>query len=165
MKNLPKFAFGLGFIFAALLFVEFYSEAKEDSVKVRNATSSGVIKRIKSLPPAGQSDVYCAILIMPKTFLPVLKQISQHKIAQNIKILPANMDWSQGNLIVKPIETIWKDSTPRTDQTKYVLNAAKTASLKPPIELKRKIYAATFLAFLAGQPKSKIWKRLAWLKD
>jgi hypothetical protein len=56
-----------------------------------------------------ESDIYCGILLMPKSMLPTLKRFSNYDIAKKIKIMPANIEWEDGQMLVIPKEAILKE--------------------------------------------------------
>ncbi len=47
-------------------------------------------------------DVAYAIVVMPKSYLPFLKQFAQSRMARDLKILPAKLGWSDGQPVVTP---------------------------------------------------------------
>ena len=44
-------------------------------------------------------DVYYAILLMPKSYLPLLESFKSRKIAKDIRIIPADIEWSDGRMV------------------------------------------------------------------
>jgi hypothetical protein len=44
-------------------------------------------------------DVYSAILLIPKSYLPLLEAFKSRKIAKAIKILPADIKWIDGKIV------------------------------------------------------------------
>jgi hypothetical protein len=50
------------------------------------------------------SDMAYAIVIMPKSYQGLLKRFSNHRLAKDIKILPAQILWNEGKMVVQPKE-------------------------------------------------------------
>ena len=65
-------------------------------------------KHVNSMTFYEESDIYCGILLMPKSMLPTLKRFSNYDIAKKIKIMPANIEWDDGQMLVIPKEAILK---------------------------------------------------------
>ena len=55
-----------------------------------------------------QANMAYAILVMPKSYLPLLEKFKHRKIAKDIKIFPANIGWDQGRMIALPKKAIYK---------------------------------------------------------
>ena len=47
-------------------------------------------------------DQVAAILLMPRSYLPLLESFKQRKIARSIKILPADISWKDGQMRFQP---------------------------------------------------------------
>jgi hypothetical protein len=46
-----------------------------------------------------RDEIYSAILLIPKSYLPLLEAFKSRKIAKNIKILPADVEWIDGKIM------------------------------------------------------------------
>ena len=66
-------------------------------------------KHVNSMTFYEESDIYCGILLMPKSMLPTLRRFSNYDIAKKIKIMPANIEWDDGQMLVIPKDAILKD--------------------------------------------------------
>jgi hypothetical protein len=160
MKSLLKNIFSLGLVVAVILLVKVGNVKKEDPLIIQNRTSAGVAKKVQNLGIDGQSDMVCAILLIPKSLLPVVKQMSRHKIAKGITMLPANMAWDQGNLVARSKKIFRQNSHLQVNQNKNEIRKSRKVSVEIPTELKRKLRAATLLAyFLADETKTKFWQK------
>ena len=160
MKNLTKILFGVNLILALFLLIEIHGWKKEDPQKRRTSSSTGIVNKAQILGPDGRSDVFCAILLIPKSLLPVVKQMSRHKIARGIKLLPANMEWDRGNLVARSKDSYSINRYIQPIQNKHVFSKVKKASDETPAEVKNRLRAATLLAyFLADETKTKFWQQ------
>lgn len=157
MKNLTKILFGVNLILAVFLLVQIYGGEKEYPVKLKTPSSAGIVNKTQALGIDGQSEVFCAILLIPKPLLPVVKQMSRHKIAKGIKLLPANMEWNQGNLVASSKETFVNKKRSHANKGERVLGEPKEGVVKTPDEFRKRLRAATLLAFLAQEIKTKFW--------
>jgi hypothetical protein len=88
---------------AALIIVAKYVTAnsgvyfEKPSVKI---TASK--KNLISKPAQSEPELAYAIVIMPKSYRSMLKQFSNHPLARNIQIVPADMEWREGAMVVQP---------------------------------------------------------------
>ncbi len=143
-------------IFATFIFMIFDADKTEDLTRFRSSASVEAGKEVKSMVFEDRSDVVYAILIMPKSFLPMLEKFSHHKIARNIKILPAKIEWSQEKMVVMPKTTILKGETINTEQIQMASGEFTAVSVGSPLEMKKKFGAVSLLAILVGQAKRKL---------
>ena len=159
MKNFTKILFGANLLLAAILLTAIYGLKKGDSLKLEPRSSAGVVNKVRTQGIDGQSDLFCAILLIPKPLLPVVKQMSRHKIAKGIKLLPANMEWYQGNLVASSKETFVKKSHSQTERRERVFGVPDKGDSKSPAEFKKRLRAAALLSFLAQETKTKFWQK------
>ena len=115
-------------------------------------------KHVNSMTFYEESDIYCGILLMPKSMLPALKRFSSYDIAKKIKIMPANIEWDDGQMLVIPKEAILKDinqkiGTMDTEdgRMKNMPPQAKNAGAN-----NKKLNPALLYFFLANASKNKI---------
>jgi hypothetical protein len=165
MKNLTKILFGVNLILAVFLLIEIHGWEKEDPQKRRMSSSTGIVNKAQILGPDGRSDLFCAILLIPKPLLPVVRQMSRHKIAKGIKLFPANREWNQGNLIASSKETFVNKNRPQTDKSERVLGKPQKRYAEKPVDFRKRLHAAMLLAFVAGETKTKFWQKSIGLKD
>ena len=59
-------------------------------------------KKVASKPAQNEPELAYAIVIMPKSYRSLLKQFSNHPLASNIQIVPADMEWREGTMVVQP---------------------------------------------------------------
>ena len=159
MKNLTKILFGVNLILAVFFLVEIHDWKKEDPLKLRTSSSAGIVNKAQILGTDGRSDVFCAILLIPKPLLPVVRQMSRHKIAKGIKMFPANIEWNQGNLVASSKETFAVKSLSRIDRSARKIGKSQEGFAKTQTEFRKRLRAATLLAFLADEAKTKFWQK------
>ena len=160
MKSLLKNIFSAGLVVAVILLVKVGNGEKEDPLIIQNGASAGVAKKVQNLGIDGQSDMVCAILLIPKSLLPVVKQMSRHEIAKGITMLPANMAWDQGNLVARSKKIFRQNSHLQVNQNENKIRKSRKVSAETSAELKRKLRAAALLAyFLADETKTKFWQK------
>jgi hypothetical protein len=160
MKNLTKILFGVNLMLAVFLLIEIHALKKENPLKLRTSSSAGIVDKAQIPGTDGRSDVYCAILLIPKTLLPVVKQMSRHKIAKGIKMLPADMEWNQGNLVASSKETFAVKNRSRIDKSARVAGKPQKGFTKTQAEFRKRMRAVTLLTFLAHETKTRFWQKL-----
>ena len=115
-------------------------------------------KHVNSMTFYEESDIYCGILLMPKSMLPTLKRFSNYDIAKKIKIMPANIEWEDGQMLVIPKEAILKEINQKIgnmdtedDRKKNMPTQEKNAEAN-----NKKLNPALLYFFLANSSKNKI---------
>ena len=78
-----------------------------------------------------KSNQAAAILVMPKSYLPLLEKFKQRKLARAIKILPAHIGWDDGEMVAIPKKAIMKDTTAPDSP---IVNIADRSPMKPTKE-------------------------------
>jgi len=77
-----------------------------------------------------RDDVYSAILLIPMSYLPLLEAFKSRKIAKNIKILPADVEWIDGKIMAISGQIITKEghrqSAPVRSAAEVEINLDKT---------------------------------------
>ena len=72
------------------------------------------------------ADVAYAIVVMPKSYLPALKRFSRSRMARELKILPAEIGWKNGELVAIPKQAIIKRE--QTQEAKLAIAGKNTVS-------------------------------------
>jgi hypothetical protein len=103
------------------------------------------------------SDLYCGILLMPKSMLPKLEQISRYRFAEDVKILPATIEWNEGCMVAVADDQATADNAGHVDQTlgKDILSADENPENFAARDQK-KFSPALLYYFLANASKSQI---------
>jgi len=112
-------------------------------------------RSLQSLVLEETNDVYYAILLMPKSYLPLLERFAKHKLAKAIKIVPAKIGWHENKLMVLPKNPIsQKNSHPVVAGPRKQL-PDDPAALKSAPDIGAKVRAAALIAFLAEVEKGR----------
>jgi hypothetical protein len=142
---------------AVTLFMVFHFKEKKESVEFSLPLSVEAQNNVKSMTVHDASDLYCRIVLMPKSMVPSIEEISQHKLANNIKIPPAKTEWNDGCMIAIPQEIVFANDNAETIDTN-----GKDLQFNPELpeefagaEIK-KIHPALFYLFLANVSKGQI---------
>ena len=103
------------------------------------------------------SDLYCGILLMPKSMEPKLKQISRYRFAEDIKILPAKIGWDNGCMVAIAKDNSTPPNVTHPDQADGKDVRAKDAEAEKIAQKDlKKLNAALLYYFLANASKSQI---------
>ena len=144
-------------LIAIAFFLDSHLQEKSQPVVYKRPTSVARGLNVKSMTSEEVSELYCGILLMPKSMEPKLKQISRYRFSEDIKILPAEIEWDNGCMVA-----IAKDnSTPRIENhldqaTGKDVQAEKAEPEKIAEKDLKKLNAALLYYFLANASKSQI---------
>ena len=134
------------------VFLIFYSFNDGETRVTSKMKPSHVSKSKKSKVPvnlADNDDMGAAILIMPKSYLPALKQFSNSVMAKNITILRAQLESKDGQIMA-----VYKKNAKRRGRKITPVNNAPNklneAILEKMSEREKQILTAGFLYFLAS---------------
>ena len=156
--NKYKTIIGLSILIGTVGVLIFQLKEKNTPIIYRRPPTAQAQGHVNSMTFYDESDIYCGILLMPKSMLPTLKRFSNYDIAKKIKIMPANIEWEDGQMLVIPKEAILKDISQRIiamdtadDSRKNVPAREKNAG-----ENAKKLNPALLYFFLANASKNKI---------
>lgn len=156
-RNKYKTIFGLSILIASIGAMVFQIMEKKPPIIYKRARTVQAQKHVNSMTFYEDSDIYCGILLMPKSMLPTLRKFSSYDIAKKIKILPANIEWDDGQMLVIPKEAILKDINHQIDKMDSKDVRLKNISQKKDAEAKvKKLNPALLYFFLANASKNKI---------
>jgi hypothetical protein len=152
-----KMIVGLSLLVGAAVVIVAELEGKRDIIVVKRPFPIEMRQHVNSMTAAEASDLFCGILLMPKTLLPVLDRFSQHPVARDIKIMPAKIEWENGSMVVIPK----KDFASTADRT---AGQAKHGNIKENNELTKNppqadgavLNSALLYLLLANAAKGKI---------
>ncbi len=159
MKILNKYKtiLYLSLLIAITAVLVFQLKEKNTPIIYRHPRAAEAQKHVNSMTFYEESDIYCGILLMPKSMLPTLKQFSNYDIAKKIKILPATIEWEDGQMLVVPKEEILKDINDKIDN---IRNEDGNVKNSPHEEFTaaniKKLNPALLYFFLANASKNKI---------
>jgi len=103
---------------------------------------------------AGVSNEYCAILTMPRSYIPFLERFKNHQLARDIKITPAIMENDGGRVTVTPKDDAPQEPTgaeaanPEPADSQETASAIADGSTPPPENAS--VFGAVAVYFLAG---------------
>ena len=96
------------------------------------------------------ADDYCAILTMPKSFVPFLERLKRNKLAKDVVITPAFIENENGRMTAVAKVDAAGEKADRTDQ----VNPAQTD--QESVEKKdRSVFGALAVYFLAGSKRQE----------
>ena len=156
---LKKYILIAGLSFAAAFLVQhIFDEGRTRPVeKKTHSPISNSHQRSESTELAVDDDAVAAILIMPKSYLPVLKRFSQSKMAEHIKILRARI-LSEGGGITAIYETNTEEKRDRVIMSDNNMpNNMKDAKLARRPAKEKQIIAAGILYLIANAYKNKLY--------
>ena len=100
---------------------------------------------------AGDStDVVCAILIMPKSYVSLLERFPHQRMARKIEILPANFEWNEDSIVAISKK---RARTTGIETVEHTWKKGNKARVEPTPSKSRIIQGATLLYFLAEVEK------------
>ena len=102
MKKICICTVSLSVFIAALIVVTKYVTASNEIFFENPPVKITASKSENSKPGHDHPEFAYAIVIMPKSYRSLLKQFSNHPLARNIQIIPANMQWHEGEMVVQP---------------------------------------------------------------
>lgn len=138
-----------------LFVVSFNAGETKTIVKMKNSTGSKSpkIKTVQQL--AERDDMVAAIVIMPKSYLPALKRFSQSKMARDIKILRARIEFQDGNMTAVHKTNKNHQQSHKTAATVDVAVKTNTTAKERPV-LEQPALTIGFMYLLASVQKSRL---------
>jgi hypothetical protein len=159
MKTQARFKMILGccLIVAIVLFgASRFRENKQREVYPR-PTSINRDLNVNSMTVDDKSDLYCGILLMPKSMLPMLEKISQYRFAEDIKILPARIRWNDGCMVAVAEDGPAAENSERLDPADQSDSRAFSGQpLNSARKDNTKFNPVLFYYFLANASRSQI---------
>ena len=141
-------------LFAVAGFYVGYNLNEIDPISKPRKVSAGKVGRtVHSMVSKGTKDVYSAILLMPKSYLPMLQGFAKHRLAEDIKIIPAKIGWHENEMVVLPKKPILQNRIQQAKTGAVDRRRANLATAEPAPDLSSKIRAAAFLTLLASVKK------------
>ena len=102
MKKSHICIISLSVFVAALIMVAKYVTADNEVYFESSPEKITASKSVKFKPVQDNPELAYAIVIMPKSYRSMLKQFSNHPLARKIQIVPADMEWREGTMVVQP---------------------------------------------------------------
>ena len=154
----PKYTIMICFGLIGLLTfgVGFKLGQSHETLKAYTAADDRQQVNQKYITPSAQPNRVAAILLMPKSYLPLLEKFKHRKIARAIEIVPAQIDTDSGRLVATSRQ-------PLTHKTVKPVVSLEVASYKREVKPKEprpgdtKIaQSAAFLFLVKGAARSKL---------
>ena len=121
---------------------------------MESASKSG--GTVQSLATGETNSVFCAILFMPKSYLPLLQQFAKRQLGEDIKIVPARIGWREDEMIVLPEDPVLQKQSFLADSPTGILRPTNLAAVTSTPDIRAKVRAAAFLTFLTRAKKSSL---------
>ena len=131
----------------------FDSSRKNDFVKISKRSASKAAGSVNMLTGQPEADVAYAIVVMPKSYLPALKRFLRSRMARDLKILPAKIEWQEGRLLAIPQQAVSKAENSQTPPAQKANPGSGTAG---EAEAKRILQNAAFILVLQGAVSGKL---------
>lgn len=157
IRNKSKMIISVCLCIAVTFFMVFHLREKKEPVVFKRPLINAAQNNVNSMTVDEVSDLYCGIVLMPKSMVPTIEQFSKHKFAKDIKILPAKIAWDNGCMVAIPQKTVFAYANPEVSDTKgkdiQVENSQPDKIAGADI---KKLNPALFYLFLANTSKSEI---------
>ncbi len=157
IQNKYKMIISLCLLIATAFFLDSHLREKSQPVVYKRPVSVSKGLNVNSMTLDDVSELYCGILLMPKSMVPRLEQISRYRFSEDIKILPAKIEWDNGCMVAIAEEnpTLQHEANPDHADGKDV--QVKDAELEDfAAKDMKKFNAALLYYFLANASKSQI---------
>ena len=125
----------------------FYPAGQNEFVKKSKRSARGTVGSSDILTGQPEAELAYAIVVMPKSYLPALKRFSRSRMARELKILPAKIEWKEGQLMAVPKQAVSKAGDSRTPPAE---KAGPGSGAVRPTEAKSVLRNAAFLLLLQG---------------
>lgn len=110
MKKRYVVLIGLSFFLIGAFLPRFKPAESQGRILPAKSASAGHRDAVRLPPTLKHDEFYSAILLIPKSYLPLLEAFKSRKIAKNIKILPADVEWVDGKIMAISGQIINKES-------------------------------------------------------
>ena len=154
MATLRKTLFALGIlsmslVFAAILVVDSDLETDDGIMGLRTSHSAQTDRAGELLARDGGSDMLCAILLMPKAYLPLLERFSRQGIAGDVKLLPAELRWQAGKIVAISQHATLRNVHLPMREAEYAHGEATSGDARPSLHTGSRVEKAALLLLLA----------------
>ncbi|MGD9054460.1 MAG: hypothetical protein PVG17_21555 [Desulfobacterales bacterium] len=153
-KYLPFIGFGL--ILALTFGVGFKLGQHREVLTVYARSNSAQQVNQKLSLSATRSNQAAAIVLMPKSYLPLLEKFKHRKIAREIKILPARIGWDDDQMIAIPQKAILKDTGAPDASIVNISHRSQIKTQKENPARSKMAQGAAFLFLLKSTAQNKL---------
>jgi len=157
IQNKSKIIIGVCLFSAVTLVTVSQLGKKKEPIVFKRPPIAQDARNVKSMTVDEVSELYCRIVLMPKSKLSTIDQLSKHKFASDIKILPARIEWDSGCMVAIPEQTVLAYDNPDVDDTRGKdIRVEKSQSEKIAETDLNELHPALFYLFLATASQSEI---------
>ena len=157
IQNKSKMIISFSLFIAVTFFLASHLQEKKERVIYKRPLSAKTQQNVNFMTVDETADLYCGILLMPKSMVPALEQFAQSKLAKDINIVPAKIEWNNGCMTAIAQETILVYDNGQTDPLTgkdIQLKSWQTENFAD--KENKKINAALLYYFLANASKNQI---------
>ncbi len=157
IQNKNKMIISFCLLVAIAFFLVSQLQEKSEPVVYKRPLSVNRGLNVNSMTSDDVSDLYCGILLMPKSMVPKLEQISRYRFAEDIKILPAKIEWKKGCMVAIAEENSTPQNEAHPDHADGKdVQVKDTEPENFATQDMKKLNAALLYYFLANASKSQI---------
>ena len=154
IQNKSKIIIGVCLFIAVTFFMISPLREKKEPVIFKRPPITKASNNVNSMTVDEVSDLYCGIVLMPKSMEPSIERFSNSKLAQDIKILPARIEWNDGCMVAIPKETVIAYDNPEAQETQGKNIHSKNSQAEKIAESEtEKFNPALFYLFIANASK------------
>lgn len=140
----------------AFLVLTIYVTAQKEIFFEKQSVKADASEYTISKSAHAQPDMVYAIVIMPKSYRSLLKQFSNHRLARKIQIIPANMVWDDGSMVVQPKASLKKGSQEKPTKSVRPSSIINKSQKQPAGEKNTALDSALMALFLARVSEKRI---------
>ena len=145
-KNWAMASLGLGIAVAVIVIL--YTNQNSDAVNVIVSSKYQYTEKVKLSATDKKPDMVCAILLMPKSYLPLLEKFKHSKFLKDIEIVPAKIGWENDQMVALPKTAILKSGGHGMKDVNDVFSRKHTPAGKRIGEEEKQIRGTMALLFL-----------------
>ena len=145
-KNWVMASLGLGIALAVI--VTLYTNQNSDAINESVSAKYQHTEKIKLSATEKRADMVCAILIMPKSYLPLLEKFKHSKLAKGLEIVPAKIGWENDQMVAFPKKAVLKTGGQRIKDVSDVFSPKRIPAGKRKGEETKQIRGTMALLLL-----------------
>ena len=127
-KNWVMASLGLGIALTVMIFL--YPNQNSDAINESVSAKYQHTEKIKLSATDKKADMVCAILIMPKSYLPLLEKFKHSKLAKGLEIVPAKIGWENDQMVAFPQKAVLKTGDQRMKDVSDVFSPKRVLTGK-----------------------------------
>ena len=146
---------GLGLVMALTFGVGFKLGQHREVITAYTQASSERQVAQKAFAAKVPSKQVATILLMPKSYVPLLEKFKHRKIARAINFIPAHIGWDDGQMVAIPKRAVLKDTDSYATPVVNLSHRTKMAAPKTTSDKSKMTQGAAFLFLLKGAVNNK----------